>query len=134
MLRASVFNPGTPALLQVTESTLVTTGSPQWTYTLKPVGLEYNAGAVKPFVPTPQESTTLTGYNVHELGNTTSLWFGLAPTEYKGLDFEPTPTGRAVLAFVVPFEMVDAAGAYDSGAPDEVAVFHWPNQLSGDCD
>lgn len=134
MLRASVFNPGTPALLQVTESTLVTADSPQWTYTLKPVGLEYNAGAAKPFVATPQEATTLTGYNAHELGNTASLWFGLAPTEYKGLEFEPAPTGRAVLAFVVPFEMVDSAGAYDEGSPDEVALFHWANQLSGDCD
>lgn len=134
MLRASVFNPGTPALMQVHEIAQIASGVPQWTYYLKPIGLDYNAGAVKPYVPTPQDSTTFTAYNVHEMGNTANEWFGLTSTEYKGLEFESAPTGRAVLAFSVPFEMVNTVGAFDSSAPDHVALFHWANQLSGDCD
>jgi hypothetical protein len=135
MLRASVYNPGTPMLCKVTASErIIDTPGPKWKYTLRPVGLEFDDPDVLPYEPETLEATTLTGYNVHELKNTTSTWFGLASSEYKGLEFNPCPNDHAVLGFMIPFAMVDSAGAPDTDAPDAVALFHWPNQLSGDCD
>ena len=145
MFRASVFNPGTPLVCKVTESTRILDGSPpntdpgpKWRYDLRPVGLKYDAttytaGDVTAYAPTPLEATTLTGYNVSELENTPTTWFGLPSTTYQGLEFEPAPGGAIVLAFMVPFEMVDGAGAYATGSPDHVALFLWANQLSGTC-
>ena len=137
MQRATFYNPGTPQLFKVTDyARLIDSPGPKWTYTLKPINLEYVAatGDVKPYSPTPEDPVTVTGYNVLELDNTPATWFGLAATEYKGLEFEPCPIDAAILGSMVPMEMVTSAGAYATGQPDFVALFHWANQLSGECD
>ncbi len=143
MLSASVFNPTTPALCKIATATRILDDGaggegPKWKYTLKFVGLQYDAatyatGDVTAYSPNPLSPGTLTAYNVNELANTLTTWFGLASTEYKGLEFNPCPGGQIVLAVSVPFEMLDSQGAYSTGAPDHVALFTWPNQLSGTC-
>ncbi len=142
MLTASTFNPSTVAVCEVGESyrILDTPGSlgPKWRYELRLVGLKWDAsvysiGDVTKYSPATQDPTVFTGYNSNELDNTPTTWFGLASTEYKGLEFNPCPGGQIVLAVSVPFEMLDSQGAYSTGAPDHVALFTWPNQLSGTC-
>lgn len=143
MLSASVFNPTTPALCKIATATRILddgaggTG-PKWKYTLKFVGLQYDGstyatGDVTAYSPNPLSPNTLTAYNVNELANTLTTWFGLASTDYKGLEFNECPVGQVVLANMVPFEMLDSAGAFATGQPGNVALFNWPNQLSGTC-
>ena len=140
MLRAAFYNPGTPQLCKVTDSTRILTGDgPKWKYTLRLIGLEYDestysTGDVTAYAPGTLDATTFTAYNVNELENTPTTWFGEASTEFKGLTFEPCPTGQPVLAVTLPWEMVDSSGAYESNSPDFAALFAWPNQLTGDCD
>lgn len=144
MYRANVFNPGTPTLCRVISSTriLQATGEdpngPKWEYTLRPAGLEYNdtvhtTGDVTPYGPDNVDEITLTGYNVWELNNTATTWFGLISSTFQGLEFEPCPNGAAVLAFAPPFELVDSTGAYNEDSPDHVVLFQWANQLAGEC-
>ena len=135
MLRASVYNPGTPMLCKVTASErIVASPCPKWKYTLRPVGLEFDDPDVTPYSPATLDPTTLTGYNVYELQNTATTWFGQASTEYKGLGFEPCPDDQTVLAVMPPFSFVDSTGAPDADAPSHVALFTWANQLIGECD
>ena len=143
MLNATAFNPSTPAVFKIATATRILDDGagnqgPKWKYSLELVGLKYDAatyatGDVTSYVASPADPTALTGYNAHELGNTLTSWFGLASTEYKGLEFNPCPIGQVVLANMVPFEMLDSAGAYATGQPDNVALFVWANQLSGTC-
>lgn len=136
MLRASVYNPGTPMLCKVTSATRIklSPDGPKWRYVLRPVGLEFDDPDVTPYSPSTLDPTSLTGYNVYELRNTASTWFGESSSEYKGLEFQPCPNEQTVLAFMLPFSLVDSTGAPDTSAPDHVALFTWPNQLTGDCD
>lgn len=152
MYRANVFNPGTPTLCKVVSSVQILNGEkivggetieedpgPKWKYTLRPVGLEYNdtayvTGDVIPYDPDNLDEITLVGYNVWELNNTPTTWFGETAATYKGLEFEPCPDGAAVLAFAPPFEMVDSLGAFNKRAPDHAVLFQWANQLAGECE
>ena len=140
MLRAAFYNPGTPQLCKVTASTrILTTPGPKWKYTLRLIGLQYSeatfsTGDVTVYYPSTPDPVEFTAYNVNELANTQTTWFGQDDDNYKGLEFEPCPTGQPVLAATIPWELVDSSGAYETTAPDIVALFNWPNQLSGDCD
>lgn len=128
--RASIYATSTSGLYEVTAATrIITDPGPKWEYTLRPVDLEYASGDVK---PKATSSETLTGYNVWELDNTETVWFGLDDTEYAGLEFEPVPVGAVVLASAPTGVMVDS-----SGDPDVTKsfwlVFQYPNQLAGEC-
>jgi hypothetical protein len=129
-MRAPIYNASTPILYEVTDATrLLTEPGPKWEYTLRPVNLEYDSGDVKPFQTT---NDTVTGYNVWELNNTTSTWFGLADSEYSGLEFMPAPNGALVLASAPTAGMVDSLGAPDTNVSFWV-LFQYPNQLAGTC-
>jgi len=129
-MRAQIYNAGTGGLYEVTEATrIITSPGPKWSYTLRPVLLEYASGDVKPYSGTAE---TITGYNVWELNNTTTVWFGLDDTEYQGLEFEPVPTGSVVLASAPAEPMVDSNGDPVTD-PGFWLVFQYPNQLAGDC-
>jgi len=129
-LRSPIYHASTPGLYEITAATrIITDPGPKWEYTLRPVNLEYDAGNVKPRSTTSQ---TMTGYNVWELNNTTTVWFGLADTEYQGLEFEPVPTGAVVLAMAPTAGMVDSSGAPDTTKAFWL-VFQYPNQLAGEC-
>ena len=129
-MRSPIYNASTPALYEITATTrIISDPGPKWEYTLRPVNLEYASGDVKPKSTT---SRTPTGYNVWELDNTTTTWFGLADTDYKGLEFNPVPTGTIVLASAPTAGMVDSTGSPDT-TKSFWLVFQYPNQLSGTC-
>lgn len=128
--KAQAYATSTARLYQVTAAErLITAPGPKWVYTLRPVDLEYASGDVKPKATT---NATLTGYNVWELDNTQTTWFGLADTEYAGLEFEPVPTGTVVLACGPVGTMVDSTGAPDV-TKSFWLLFEYPNQLAGQC-
>lgn len=146
MYRANIFNSGTGGLYQVVESTRIlveipptTEQGPKWLYQLRPCGLQfddttYTDGDVTPRAGSAEEKTVF-GYNVWELNNTPTSWFGYQPSNYKGLEFGPAPTGAVVFLYFPPFPMVDSAG---NPAPkllqtDQFGLFQWVNQLTGDC-
>jgi len=129
--RASIYATSTHGLYEVTASTrIITDPGPKWEYTLRPVDLEYASGDVKPKETT---SGTFTAYNVWELNNTQTMWFGLADSEYAGLEFEPAPIGAVVLASAPTGGMVDSTGAPDT-TKSFWLVFQYPNQLAGECE
>ena len=129
-MRSTITATSTSSLYEVTAaSRIITDPGPKWEYTLRPVELEYASGDVKPYSTT---EGTLTGYNVWELDNTTSTWFGLASTAYKGLEFESVPIGAVVLASAPAGTMVDATGDPDV-TKSFWLLFQYPNQLSGNC-
>jgi hypothetical protein len=129
-LRAEIYNTSTPALFQIVSSTrILSSPGPKWEYTVRRCLLEYDSGDVKPYAGS---ASAITAYNVWELDNTTSTWFGLGTSTYKGLVFQPAPNGAVVLASAPAETMVDS-----SGAPDVTKsfwlLFQWANQLAGDC-
>lgn len=129
-MRATITATSTSSLYEVTAATrIITDPGPKWEYTLRPVELEYASGDVKPYSTT---SGTLTGYNVWELDNTTTTWFGLAGTAYKGLEFESVPIGTVVLASAPAGTMVDSTGDPDV-TKSFWLLFQYPNQLAGTC-
>jgi len=129
-LRSQIYANSTPGLYEVTAATrIITSPGPKWEYTLRPVNLEYASGDVKPKSTT---SRTVSGYNVWELDNTTTTWFGLADTDYLGLEFEPVPVGAVVMAAAPTAGMVDSTGSPDTTKAFWV-VFQYANQLSGEC-
>lgn len=101
---------------------------PKWQYVLRPVDIEYTSHVFS------QATTheTIVGFNVWELNNTPTTWFGLANTEYSGLEFEPAPVGAVVMASAPSGTMVDSSGAPELTIPVWV-VFQYPNQLAGEC-
>ena len=130
-LKAQTYALATPQLYEVTAATrLLADPGPKWSYTLRLVDLEYAAGDVK---PKASSNATVTGYNVWELNNTTTTWFGLADTEYKGLEFESAPVGAVVLASSPAGGMVTSSGAPDTTIEFWV-LFQYANQLAGECE
>jgi hypothetical protein len=128
--RSSIYATSTGGLYEVTAATrIITDPGPKWEYTLRPVDLEYASGDVKPKATTSQ---TVTGYNVWELDNTTTTWFGLAYTAYAGLEFEPVPVGAVVMASAPASGMVTSTGLPDV-TKSFWLLFQYPNQLSGTC-
>ena len=129
-IRSSTYFSSTASLFQVVDAVrIITDPGPKWRYDLRPVEIEYATGDVKPKATTDD---TVYGYNVYELDNTTTTWFGLADSEYAGLEFNAVPTGTVVLAVASPGPMVTSAGAPDITI-DEYLLFQYPNQLSGTC-
>lgn len=129
-LRARAYATSTAGLYEVTAVTrIITDPGPKWEYTLRPVDIEYASGDVKPKATTSQ---TVTGYNVWELNNTTTTWFGLADTAYAGLEFESVPVGAVVLASAPAGGMVTSTGSPDV-TKSFWLLFQYPNQLSGNC-
>ena len=129
-MRSPIYNASTPGLYEITAATrIITTPGPKWEYTLRPVDLEYASGDVKPY---STGANTIIGYNVWELDNTTTTWFGLADTDYKGLEFNPVPTGTIVMAASPTAGMVDSTGSPGT-TKSFWLVFQYPNQLSGTC-
>jgi hypothetical protein len=129
-MRATITATSTSSLYEVTAATrIITDPGPKWEYTLRPVNLEYVSGDVK---PQATSDPTLTGYNVWELNNTTTTWFGLAATAYAGLEFESVPVGAVVLASAPAGNMVDSTGDPDV-TKSFWLLFQYPNQLSGNC-
>lgn len=129
-LKAQAYALSTAQLYEVTAAErLLADPGPKWVYTLRPVDLEYASGDVK---PKSTSSNTVEGYNVWELANTTTTWFGLINTEYKGLEFESVPIGAVVLASSPAGGMVTATGAPDT-TKEFWLLFQYPNQLAGEC-
>jgi hypothetical protein len=114
----------------VVESTrIITSPGPKWKYTLRLVDLKYVSGDVTASTSAHDE---IDAYNVWELANDASTWFGLPSTDYRGLEFNPAPTGAIVMAYGPAGSMVDAVGAVDLTVPTFV-LFEYTNQLSGEC-
>ncbi len=130
-MRSPIYNNSTPGLYEITDWVrIIASPGPKWQYTLRPVDLEYDSGDVKPYSQSGRRSVT--GYNIWELDNTTTTWFGLSNTEYQGLEFNPAPIGAIVHASSPTGSMVD-----NTGAPDTTKtfwlLFQYANQLSGTC-
>ena len=129
-MRSPIYSTSTGALFEVTSATrIITDPGPKWQYTLRPVEIEYASGDVKPQSTTDD---TVTAYNIWELDNTTTTWFGLADTAYAGLEFQPVPSGTIVMASAPPGHMVTSTGTPDL-TKQFWLLFQYPNQLSGNC-
>ena len=139
MNRASIYQGSTPVYLEVVSSTEWETGVPAWEYVLRTSFVCFDDTKIAKLAPTASQVTKdFRAFNINEIGNTLTEWFGQASSEFEpGFTFQPAPTGRLVLATLMPGSMVGTNGLpYANGnwtQSDTVAVFNWPNQLGGTC-
>jgi len=129
-IRANIYNSGTGGLYEIVDSTRVLpSNGPKWLYYVRSVVIQIEG--VNPS-PLPGTNDVIAAYNVWELDNTVSTWFGLPSSEYKGLEFNPAPAGTIVFGHAPAEEMVDAS-LTPANLSQIFLLFNYPNQLSGEC-
>lgn len=138
-LKHPKLNGQAPTFYKVTGSTQITANAPLWRYDLERIKMSFNQ-VTKP-VPSslsiPDGDIDIYGYNIHEVGNTPTVWFGEDADDFEDdFEFAPCPDNRTVMGYEFPGRPLSSNGSiprFDPFEEKRVVFFVWANQLSGTC-